>query len=520
MLSLIITNTGNHPLKAHIVHNIKIFYRGMVIMILLSGCLPVKTPTPGPLPDAHATETAGQQTTGLSSVIPPVSNTPSTPPPSLIEKTTTPTSSPTTLPSALPTTSLPTPTTLVEIPEPKMGVEAHSMRPSVLAAFQTAGIEWTRRNAFFWSVVEPVEGERNWGTVVSLENDLSNSSKQGINTILIVRSTPFWAQQIYGHPCGSIKEEKFEAFAAFMKDLVTRYSTPPFNVKYWELGNEPDVDPSLVSPDSQFGCWGDLNDPYYGGGVYGKMLKVVYPAIKAADPDAKVLIGGLLLDCDPTHPPAGKDCKSTLFFKGILESGAADYFDILSFHGYSYFSNSWENVENYIIWAVRGGSVMGKVSYLREVMKEYNVEKPIFMTEASLLCPEGNKLFCKPPSDRFYEMQANYVVRLYVRNWAAGIAGTLWYELEGPGWRYDSMLDGYQNPKLNYKALKFLLAELRGASYRREVSDFKNVQAYEFGLSDKRVWVLWPLNDNAQVISLPNDSMRVFDIYGNALTFV
>jgi hypothetical protein len=500
MFSLQYIGTGFRPFKAYFVHNINSFFSGIAIMVLLAGCLPVKTPTAeAPTPSTPAT---------------------STPAPSLIEKTTTPTSTPTILPSETPTIPLPTPTTLVEIPEPSMGVEAHSMRPSVLAAFQTAGLEWTRRNAFFWSSVEPVEGQRNWGSVASLENDLSNSSKQGIHTILIVLSTPLWAQQIYGHPCGSIKEDKLEAFAAFMKDLVTRYSVPPFNVKYWEIGNEPDVDPSLVSPDSLFGCWGDQNDPYYGGGAYGKMLKAVYPAIKAADPDAKVLNGGLLLDCDPTHPPEGKDCKASLFFKGMLESGAADYFDIVSLHGYSYFTNSWENIENSSPWVERGGAVMGKVSYIREVMQEYNVEKPIFMTEGSLLCPDGNTKFCRPPSDPFYEQQANYVVRLYVRNWAAGIAGTIWYDFEGPGWRYAGMLDGYQNPKPDYKALKFLLAELQGASFRREVPVNKDVQIYEFGLPEKRVWVLWPAGDNPQEINTPSDSLQVLDIYGNALPSV
>jgi len=120
-------------------------------------------------------------------------------------------------------------------------------------------------------------------------------------------------------------------------------------------------------------------------------------------------------------------------------------------------------------------------------------------------------------SDPFYEQQANYVVRLYIRNWAAGIAGTIWYDFEGPGWRYAGMLDGYQKPKPDYNALKFLLAELQGAIFRREVSVNKNVQIYEFVLPEKRVWVLWPAGDNPQEINTPSDILQVLDIYGNAL---
>ena len=45
-----------------------------------------------------------------------------------------------------------------------------------------------------------------------------------------------------------------------------------------------------------FGCWDDPEDAYYGGEYYAEMLKVVYPVIKEADPEAKVLFGGLLYE--------------------------------------------------------------------------------------------------------------------------------------------------------------------------------------------------------------------------------
>jgi hypothetical protein len=83
-----------------------------------------------------------------------------------------------------------------------------------------------------------------------------------------------------------------------MHDLVARYSVPPYNVKYWELWNEPDVDPALaglIGGDIPFGCWGDSTDPYYGGGYYAEMLKAVYPRIKAADPQAQVARGRIAL---------------------------------------------------------------------------------------------------------------------------------------------------------------------------------------------------------------------------------
>jgi hypothetical protein len=172
-----------------------------------------------------------------------------------------------------------------------------------LQLVKDSGAYWVRKNALLWSEVEPQEGARNWEAIANLEAELKNAADSGLQTILIVRSTPAWAQKLPGVSCGQILPEKMGAFGAFLHDVVSRYSQPPYNVRYWELGNEPDVDPAFVDANSIFGCWGDQTDPEgYGGGVYAEMLKVAYPQIKAVDPQAQVLIGGLLLDCDPDIP--------------------------------------------------------------------------------------------------------------------------------------------------------------------------------------------------------------------------
>ena len=500
---------------------------GMVMLVSLAGCRYSATAIPGVPTNLPVSETAQQPVSSLVSegTALPGTNFPSaatiTSSPiaqGSVQDTPSPFITPTIIPTPASTTTAGTGDSLLEIPEPMIGVETHSMKPAVLSPLQAAGIHWTRRNALFWSVVEPVEGQLHWERLASLENDLVNASSQGISTILIVGNTPLWAQKVNGHACGPVREDKLLAFASFMKDLVARYSVPPYNVTYWEIGNEPDVDPSLVPADSLFGCWGDQNDPYYGGGYYAKMLKAVYPAIKSADPEAMVLNGGLLLDCDPTHPPQGKDCKPSLFFKGMVEGGGANYLDIVSFHGYANYNGSWKTVETSGNWEARGGNVLGKVSYLREVMNAYAVDKPIFNTEGSLNCPESNVSLCKPPTDQFFETQADYAVTLYLRNWAAGIAGTVWYDFEGPGWRNGSMLNSLQKPKPDYNALMFLLRELKGAFYRREVKYYENVQIYEFSLPEKRVWVLWPTDDNAHQIIPPGNTLNIYDKYGNALT--
>jgi hypothetical protein len=307
-----------------------------------------------------------------------------------------------------------------------------------------------------------------------------------------------------------------------MKDLVSRYSLPPYNVKYFELGNEPDVAPQLVSSDSVYGCWGDDSDEYYGGGYYAEMLKAVYPMIKETNPQAQVLIGGLLLDCDPTHPPEGKDCKPSKFLEGILNNGGSDYFDIVSFHGYSPYSGAaigggLYNDIHFGPWESRGGFVLGKVDFIREVLSNYGSDKPIMHTEGSLTCSENSSEECNPPGDAFYDAQADYVVWLYIRNWAEAVKGTIWYQLEGPGWRNGSMLSGDGQPKPALEAFNFLTKELKGAVYTGEVTEFPDLQGYEFLSDHKRIWAIWSPDGQAYPISLPPMVTKVVDLFGNEL---
>ncbi len=414
-----------------------------------------------------------------------------------------------------------TSTPLPEIPMPLFGVEPrHPTDERVLTLLSQSGARLVRYGSVLWEAVEPQEGVYRWDTLAGMDAALESLSRQGVEIILVVRSAPLWAQKRYGIVCGPIAQEKFAAFADFMTQLVKRYSAPPYNVRYWELGNEPDVDPSLVRADSSLGCWGDKDDPYYGGGYYAEMLKVVYPAIKAADPRAQVLNGGLLLDCDPTNSSESAECHAATFFEGMMRNGGGDYLDIVNFHGYPPFvKNSLLMDAHHPGWVARGGVVVGKIDYLREVMGRYGVDKPLFLTETSLLCPEWNKQDCTPPQDVFYQKQADYVVRRFVENWALGIAGTIWYDFEGQGWRYASMVGGdLDNPAPAFYAFQYLNRKLSGMLLTGAMDTLPGVQGYTF-LSPQggKTWVLWSIDESPQTIVLPPGVTAVYDRYGQEI---
>lgn len=388
---------------------------------------------------------------------------------------------------------------------------------------QTMGAKWIRYNAVSWSDIEPEEGKYNWDQMSRLEDAVKRANQAGIKMILIVRSTPGWAQKIAGSACGPIASDKLQSFGDFMSALVKRYSADALKVNYWELWNEPDVDSSLVGGDSVFGCWGDKQDAYYGGGYYAEMLKVATPAIHAANPDAKVFLGGLLLDCDPTDPGTPGRCKqgyeiAPKFFEGILQAGGGKFIDYVSFHGYPGFNPKAASPVpaelNMVSWQARGGVVMGKANYLREVMAKYNVNLPLFLTETSLLCDERNPA-CNPPGQDFYQKQAEYGAWLLVRNYAEGI-GTIWYTYDGPGWRASGILDQDQNPKPVYSSLQFISNLLQGSKLTKKIESESGV-TFEFSTPKGVFYFQNPFNDQPKIIRVEGSTVQNLDIFGNPI---
>ena len=132
------------------------------------------------------------------------------------------------------------------------------------ALAREAGLNWVRLDAFHWGDIEPTNTNPsgfNWSAVD--EATLQVASENGMQVIGIIRDTPDWAQKIKPYACGAISEAAIPEFAGFVQEVVKRYSVPPYNVKHWEIWNEPDI---VYSPElgfnSVFGCWGDASQTY------------------------------------------------------------------------------------------------------------------------------------------------------------------------------------------------------------------------------------------------------------------
>jgi hypothetical protein len=385
------------------------------------------------------------------------------------------------------------------------------------------GVGWVRLNErISWRKLQPSEDSPiKWNLLVNFEAELRALKAAGITPIVIADDYPRWAT-IIPNSCSPLRPDKYQAYANFMASLVERYKTDEFNVHIWELGNEVDIDPSMVDVDSIFGCWGDIDDlDYYGGVQYGEMVKVAAPAIKAADPTAKVWIAGLLMGEPITTDPNLGHPEN--FLRGILHAGAAPYFDVVPYHWYPGYprlimrdydirSNSW------VSW---GGGTVGKARFLRQLMAEYGVSKPVILNETGLSCnpvsaPAACDGYGSPPgpSPMYYEVRASYLVRSFVRGWAEGVQGFAWYTLNGPAWRYTGLLDSDNDPTGAYYAYQRLIIELDHASFNRVVNYGSTVEAYAFHRAGQEIQVAWTMDDVTSTIQIPN--YRLLALRGRA----
>lgn len=443
---------------------------------------------------------------------------------------------PTRLPTKTPTATRTSPPTLTPRPSqtqtaepaaPFLGVHVNDLTASAqVELLAEAAVTWTRFDRFRWNEIEPVNSDSalfNWGVVD--EAGLVLASAAGLKVLGIVQFTAPWAEKYPGFACGPVAESAFKDFGEFLAALVKRYGQPPYNVRYWEIGNEPDIDRSLVPPDSPFGCWGEQGDPYYGGEYYGEMLKVVYPLMKQADPQAHLLVGGLVLDCDPIYPPEDppgsgnqRDCSQARFLEGILQAGGFDFFDGVGFHAYDFYygqagaygSPNWRSA-----WDSTGPLLVAKTRYLKALLASYGPQgKELINSEVALLCGrDGNEPYCSEAV--FEQTKASYLVQSNAAALAQGLHANIWYSLTG--WRASGLLAPRSLEQLPaYSALVFQAQLLDEARYLGEINAYPGVKGYRWRQAEQEIWLLWSLDGAPLEIRLGSKPQAMYDLDGSA----
>jgi hypothetical protein len=383
-----------------------------------------------------------------------------------------------------------------------------------LTQMKDAGIYWARLNTISWAAIEPTPGARDWSSLAAFEQMAIDMHTRGLEVIAIIRETPSWAQAVPGVVCGPIQDEDIPAFANFVRDVVAKYSQAPYFVRHWEIQNEEDV--PINTQTTVFGCWGDPSDLYYGGRYYAKVIQQVYPAIKAADPQSRVILGGLLVDCDPNNPPQvngqTKDCTSAKYLEGVLVGGGGNYFDAVSFHAYDYYNNIPGSFGNFNFGASEANHTVltYKAAFLKSVLNKYGYgNKPLLNTEVALLCMNA--------CDSNFEMtKAYYLTRAYADALKADLQANVWYTV-APNWRNTSLLASDGSPTPALEAYEFAHKMMSDSTSLSDIAPNATVRGYEIHSPGQRVWLLWTAVGETSSLNLPSMPRGIYDALGNPL---
>ena len=349
-----------------------------------------------------------------------------------------------------------------------------------------ANASWLRVE-LSWAAAEPtsqVPPVYNWGAIDS-NLAAARADQAGLNLIATVNHAPGWAAAV---GTGPLNSDSREDLANFMAALVERYDGDGLDdapgspvVLYWEMYNEPDSNSNVN--DSGFlppVGWGDV------GEEYAFMLEEVYTAVKTANPNAKVVFGGIAYDWFKSE--GGKFVDS--FLEDVLNAGGGDYFDVMNFHSYPAFYVNWTNNQ--------GSGLIEKAAEIRSIMENFELEKPLIITESGW---HDNNV-PGPPIPGSPHIQARYVVQLFTESMAADLDIMIWWLLYdvGGAYPYNAGLVTNAAPpveKLAYQVFQDVVAELQTAHFVRTLTtaetgnNLMEVHLFNDNVLNRSVYVAW-----------------------------
>jgi hypothetical protein len=226
------------------------------------------------------------------------------------------------------------------------------------AAMARSGVE-SARVVFSWAQMQPEESQP--PDFEKSDAVVSRAARRRVRLLPIIFTAPRWAR-LYPDRHASPPADYGE-YAAFARALVERYGPrgsfwdenpelPRRPVREWQIWNEPHLVIYWDAPEGSPAAW---------PAGYASMLRAVYPVIKAADPRARVVSGGLTND-------------SWNNLRALYRLGVRRYFDVLAIQTYT-------SGPRNLLRAFR---------LVRKVMRHHrDRRKPIWATEVSWPAARG-----------------------------------------------------------------------------------------------------------------------------------
>lgn len=344
---------------------------------------------------------------------------------------------------------------------------------------ENSGVEWIRDECTWGNV----EKQRGVYTIPAKTDDYVNKAlSKGIKTFMLLD----YGNSLYDEGGAPYTPAGRKAFANYAKAVAEHFKG---RITTYEIWNE----------------WsGGMGNPKnQSAAVYAELLKVVYPVLKSVDPNIRVIAGA-------THN------EGTEWFREMLEAGAYDYFDGISYHPYCYPQNP--DTKDY------KGNIEDNYTINMNLLKKYGGEKPIWLTEFGWHTATGNGGVSEA-------QQAAYMARSYVSGMAYGVDKIFWYDFQDDGVNSSDrehnfgLVRCWQNTttpyaaKPGYAALAAMTGMLSGAEFVKEYRPTPSIRVYQFyrRSDNKDVVVLYHALSGRLELSLSGSTalMESYDMFGN-----
>ncbi|MEN3273096.1 MAG: polysaccharide biosynthesis protein PslG [Actinomycetota bacterium] len=201
-----------------------------------------------------------------------------------------------------------TATTASAATAPAFGVQFHAtwsdytdaQRIALLDKLAAANIRWVRID-IGWASLEPNgPGQLDQWHVNQLDTIISAARQRGINVLGMLWRTPAWANGNQPPNTGPNNPADYARFATW---IAGHYRG---QIAAWEVWNEPNQSDFFTGADPA---------------KYAALVRAAYPAFKAGDPTASVVVGSVALN-------------DTDWLSRMYDAGVSGAYDILSTHPY------------------------------------------------------------------------------------------------------------------------------------------------------------------------------------------
>jgi hypothetical protein len=280
------------------------------------------------------------------------------------------------------------------------------------ATMAASGVE-SARAIFSWDLAQPEKGKPVYFTLTDVM--VEEAARHGIDLLPVVTYAPAWTR-VVAHPASAPADNA--AYARYLTELVDRYGpegtfwsanpgVPKRPIRAWQIWNEPALDWQF-KPHTD---WAPR---------YGKLLRSAYKAVKAVDPTARVVLGGLANNA--------WDAIDKLYRIG----GIRGYFDVAAVHIYSGRADDFSEI-------VR--------RFRAAIDRNGDLKKRIYATEAGASASKG---VLEAPEQEYFQVTHKQMAKLVpaVFKRLAQSAEKLWLERVywytwASGFTYDRTIFGF-----------------------------------------------------------------------------